>query len=169
MKLKQILAILFTIILWMIFCASVNAQQPNQAMQKAVQELSDQSDLVVVGKVASINSQWNKDKSRIYTNVTVDVDEFVKGNASSRSIVVRHLGGEVGSVGELYSFAPRFKSNEEVMLFLHKNKSGEFNVTNGAKGKFRIKEAGTSQLKTLESGVSVQNIKTIIKSKAGKR
>ena len=99
MKLKQILVIFLTIILWMIFCASADAQQPNQAMQKAVQELSDQSDLVVVGKVAKINSQWNKDKSRIYTNVTVDVDEFVKGNTSSRSIVVRHLGGEVGSVG----------------------------------------------------------------------
>ena len=169
MKLKQILAILFTIILWMIFCASVNAQQPNQAMQKAVQELSDQSDLVVVGKVANINSQWNKDKSRIYTNVTVDVEEFVKGNATNRSIVVRHLGGEVGSVGELYSFAPRFKSNEEVMLFLHKNKNGEFNVTNGAKGKFRIKKNETSSMKALESGVSVENIKTIIKRKAGKR
>lgn len=141
-----------------------NAQKKVSTIQKTVTELTEKSNLVVVGKVLGIHSEWNKGKTRIYTNVTVNVEEFVKGSEPVKNIVITHLGGEVGSVGEIYSSTPRFKTNEEVMLFLHKNKRGELNVTKGAEGKFIVKRDKATKMKMLENGESVENIKTLIRN-----
>ena len=74
-------------------------------------------------------------------------------------VVIIWIGGEVGSVGEWYSYAPKFKFTEEVMLFLHKNKQGDLNVTSSAKGKFNVKKDEKLNFKTLESGESDEGIK----------
>jgi preprotein translocase subunit YajC len=168
MKLNQLFVLIPTAFLILIFGFTINANAQNhfKEMQKTIEQLSDQSDMVVVGKVSDIHSKWNKDKSRIYTDVTVDVEEFVKGGEPGKTIVVTHPGGEVGGVGEWYSYAPKFKPAEEVMLFLHKNKQGDLNVTNSAKGKFNIKKDEKLNFKTLESGASVEGIKAIVKQKA---
>jgi len=167
MKLKHnsFLSAATLLILLFGFFSHIEAQKKVNLIQKKIEELSDQSDLVVVGKVSKIHSKWNKDKNRIYTDVTVDVEEFVKGSESGKTIVITHPGGEVGSVGEWYSYAPKFKPSEEVMLFLHKNKQGDLNVTKSAKGKFNVKKDEKLNFKTLESGESVEGIKAIVKHK----
>ncbi|HKJ82349.1 MAG TPA: hypothetical protein VJ954_10020, partial [Ignavibacteriaceae bacterium] len=147
------------------FYVEIEAQNMVNALQTKIEKLSDQSDLVVVGKVSEIHSKWNKDKSRIYTDVTVDVEEFVKGGEPGTRIVIKHPGGEVGGVGEWYSYAPKFKTTEEVMLFLHKNKNGNLNVTKGAEGKFLVKKDNAVKTKILENGVSIENIKSMLKNK----
>jgi hypothetical protein len=170
MKLKQLIVLILTAFLILIFGFTLNTKAQNHVneMQKNIELLSDQSDLVVVGKVSEIHSKWNKDKSRIYTDVTVDVEEFVKGSETGKSIVVTHPGGEVDGVGEWYSYAPKFKSSEEVMLFLHKNTQGNLSCTKSAKGKFNIKKYEAFNFKRLESGESVESIKAIVKQKAVK-
>jgi hypothetical protein len=152
-----------TTILFLVFSSVTNAQKEMNTLNKTVAELTGKSGLIVVGKVSRIHSEWDKGKSRIYTKVTVNVEEFVKGNEPGKNIVVTHLGGEVGSVGELYSGTPKFKADEEVMLFLHKSKKGNLRVTRGSLGKFNVHRDKTTNMRILDNGVSIDNIKAIVK------
>jgi hypothetical protein len=93
-------------------------------------DLSKRSDVVAVGKVASLKAEWTADKQRIQTRVTLSVDDYVKGNeGKSMELVVP--GGEVGAVGELYSHMPKFSQGEEVVVFAAKDKKGRFRVVSG--------------------------------------
>jgi len=166
MKLKQFIVLLLTAFLILLFGFTLKVKAQNQvnAMQKTIEQLSDQSDLVVVGKVSEIHSKWNKDKSRIYTDVTVDVEEFVKGGESGRTIVVTHPGGEVGGVGEWYSYAPKFTKDEEVLLFAKRDKENNLQVTQGQEGKFRITKDEVTGKKKVGSFYSLNDLSSRIKS-----
>jgi hypothetical protein len=104
---------------------------------KKIVDLSKRSDIVAVGKVASLKSEWTPDKQRIETRVTLSVDEYVKG-AAGNSMEVVVPGGEVGAVGELYTHMPKFSQGEEVVVFVSKDKKGRFRVVGGSDGKYDI-------------------------------
>ena len=73
----------------------------SQTISSDLKTITKNSEVILVGKVKEKKSSWNQDKTRIYTDVTVEVSEYFKGQNSEKSIVVRHLGGEVGEVGEV--------------------------------------------------------------------
>jgi hypothetical protein len=104
-----------------------------------IKSLAEGSDIIVIGKVTNQNSAWNEDKSRIFTHVTIKVDEYLKGNTGNSQITVSHLGGEIGEVGELYSHTPGFVNNEEVLLFVKKDtRDNTFKIFQGENGKMTI-------------------------------
>ena len=74
------------------------------------QELFASSDMVIVGKVTGIRSQWGTGEGpSIITVVTVHVDEYQKGGINARMIDVIIPGGTVGrhwGVGGGYSRVP---------------------------------------------------------------
>jgi hypothetical protein len=119
-------------------------------------ELAKQADVVAVGKVTSMKSEWNSDKTRIYTRVTIGVDEYLKGG-SGGSIDVLVPGGEIGRVGELYTHMPKFKKDEDVVVFAEKDRQGRYRVAGGSEGKYNVKkdertgERIVSNRKTLET------------------
>lgn len=131
-------------------------------------ELARRSDVVVVGKVSSMSSEWNNDKSRIFTRVTVSVDQYIKGDSGEHYVTVTTPGGEVDGVGELYSHSVRFVNDEEVVLFAVKDRQGGLRVAGGDQGKYTVKkseETGrpmVSNDRTLEEFVT--HIKTVIKA-----
>ena len=101
--------------------------------------LSEGADLILTGKVTQQTSSWNEDRSRIYTNATIQVEEYLKGNTNEGLIVVTYLGGEVGDVGELYTHMPKFENDEEILVFLQKSQStSTYKVFNGEEGKISI-------------------------------
>ncbi len=110
-----------------------------QTIPAKLEDMSKGAELIVTGKVTDQRSSWNEDQTRIFTRVTVRVDEFLKGNNGSYSVVVTHPGGEVGEVGELYTHIPTFKNDEEVLLFLKKsNVQNEYTVFQGENGKIKV-------------------------------
>ena len=112
--------------------------------------LSEGADIIIIGKVSDQNSRWNEDKTRIYTDVNINVDEYLKGNTNRSSIIVTHLGGEVDEVGELYSHIPSFNNEEDVLLFVKKSKDDNtYNVFQGEYGKISlIKDESSGELMT---------------------
>ena len=100
-------------------------------------DLANQSDVVAVGRVAAIRAEWNADKSRILTRVTLSVSEFLKGG-DEQAISILTPGGEIGEVGELYFGAPRFAQDEEVVVFVKRGPNRAYTVTGGAQGKAGI-------------------------------
>ena len=106
-----------------------------------------------------------KIKPGIYTHATIQVEEYLKGNNNGSSVVVTYPGGEVGDVGELYSHMPKFRNEEEVLVFLKKDeKNGSYKVFDGEDGKLSVMKDPKTGEKITTSNVQINSIKAQIKS-----
>ena len=130
-----------------------------------VESMSKSADIIITGKVVEQNSNWNENKTRIYTQATIQVEEYLKGSNNSGPVIVSYLGGEVGDVGELYSHMPRFEDQEEVLVFLKKDeKNPGYKVFNGENGKISVINDPKTGEKVTTSNVQINTLKAQIKS-----
>lgn len=148
----------------LILVLSLNTKILPQFNQKKMQKLSENADLILEGKVIKRNSSWNQNKTRIHTDVTVQVDEYLKGNRGNKTIVISTPGGEVDGVGELYTHMPRFNDNEDVLVFVKADKKNNtYKVFNGEDGKITLYEDKDTGEKVTASKLKVSTIKKEIK------
>jgi len=155
-----ILRLFFILIIVGGFYSSAFAQLTSSEFKS----MSKSADLIITGKVTQQNSNWNENKTRIYTTATIQVEESIKGNSQSL-VEVLFLGGEVGDVGELYTHMPKFENNEEVLVFLKKDeKSTGYKVFNGENGKISVINDPKTGEKVTTSNVKINSIKAQIKS-----
>jgi hypothetical protein len=106
-------------------------------MMASAEELTGESDLVVVGKINSVEYVWEDETHRaINTLLTIEVEQYVKGTGNS-TVVVRQLGGQIGDFGDEIPGTPLFDTGEEVVFFLVKHK-GDYWIHSIALGAFRI-------------------------------
>ncbi len=158
---------IYIIFLLLFFCCFqlTSLAQFSQKELSTIKTLSKGSDVIVTGKIAKQKSSWNKNKTRIYTEATLQVDEYLKGNNNGNSIIVTYAGGEVGDVGELYTHMPRFANNEDVLVFLKKDEKGTgFKVFKGENGKINILNDAKTGKKVTSSNVQINYLKAQIKS-----
>ena len=80
-------------------------------------ELTNFSDAIVTGRVLSVVSGTDGTGS-IYTYVTLDVDDVIKGPITSPEIVIKQLGGTVGTLQQVVFGQAEFVVGEEVLVFL---------------------------------------------------
>ena len=150
---------LFIIILFIINFSAF----PQQTISK-IEKLTVDADIILTGKVIQQKSIWNDNQSKIYTNVTIEVEEYLKGKSNNSKIIITYPGGEIGEVGELYSHMPEFKNDEEVLLFVKKNeKENTLVVLNGQDGKLTLSKDLNSGEKITSSNEKVSEIKKSIK------
>ena len=136
-----------------------------QSIQSDIKNLSQGADMIITGKVIDQKSQWNSDNSRIYTNVTIQVDEYLKGSDNQNRIVITHLGGEVGDIGETYSHIPTFIDDENVVLFVKKSAKNEsLSVFEGEEGKLTLYQNKNTGEKVTSNNIKASDIKKEIKS-----
>jgi hypothetical protein len=143
---------------------------PSTLKKSPAATLAEASDVVLVGRVGSLESRWNADRSMIVTHVTIEVGETIKGDAGGSKIVVAVPGGEVGEAGEWYSHTPRFTVAEEVLLFATKSQGGSFRVTGGEQGKLTVErdpETGTKVIPNVGSLQAFTGHLRSVKSKTG--
>ena len=62
----------------------------------AFDEMVQQSELVVEGRVVASEARWNNSRTKIQTHVTIAIDEVVIGNYSKPNLQLRFMGGVVG-------------------------------------------------------------------------
>jgi hypothetical protein len=137
----------------------------SQSIQSEIKNLSEGADMIVTGKVVNQKSEWNSDKSKIYTNVTIQVDEFLKGSNNQNRIVIKNLGGEVGNVGETYSHVPTFQDDEDVLLFVKKSTKDEsLRVFEGDEGKLTLYQDKITGEKVTSKNIKASEIKKEIKN-----
>ena len=135
----------------------------SQQSEAKLKQLTTNADVIVTGKVSGKTSSWNMDKTRIYTEASLQVDEYLKGNNTGNSVVITYPGGEVNGIGELYTHMPKFENNEDVLVFLKKDVKG-YKVFDGEEGKIQIiKDAKTGE-KITSSNVRINYLKTKIKN-----
>jgi hypothetical protein len=151
------------IFLWVLitaFTISALAQSDSAVIKK----LSKKADAILTGKVTKKESNWNKSKTRIYTKATIEVDEVLKGNNNRNYVEIMYPGGEVGDVGELYTHMPTFDKDEEVLVFLKKDKRNDtYKVLNGESGKMTVMEDAKTREKITSSHMRIKDLKAKIK------
>jgi hypothetical protein len=79
-------------------------------------ELARVSPVVVRGHVYAVDSAW--DAGSIYTYVTLDVAETLRGDVPTERITLKQLGGTVGEMGMYAAGQALFSPGEEVLVYL---------------------------------------------------
>lgn len=128
------------------------------------EDLNNYSDTIVIGTVKEIlPPKWNTldgkrpseanvkvdQSSFIYTDTIVSVDKYLKKpseSKESKEIIVRTVGGTIGTDRVISEDDPSFKTGEKVLLYLTKDTinvdSEHYLVTGSEQGKFTLTDNG---------------------------
>jgi hypothetical protein len=107
-----------------------------QVIYRTPQQLGTQSQLVVHGRVVSVESWWNEKHTKIFTTTRVAVDNAYKGSAPPAVDVIQ-LGGVVDNIRVTVSGSLQWAQGEEVLLFLEPYMDN-FAVSGFSQGKFNV-------------------------------
>lgn len=107
----------------------------------STEELTVTSELVAEGTVTEIDSRFHTEHEYIYTYVTIDVAQVLKGSSTSSSIVLEELGGTANGMHVRVPGAPEFEVGERVIVFTEwKDNTGHYRTVAMAQGKFSVVE-----------------------------
>lgn len=109
-------------------------------VQLTVEQMTDASDLVVRGVVTEVWS-FEDNKGRIWTRAQVEVTRVLKGDASTRTVLVDQLGGVWNDSSMVVADAARFSVGEDAYFFLEELKSGHVVPVGMYQGKFTVQIA----------------------------
>jgi hypothetical protein len=147
-----------------IFCFLLLSQAEIKAQVKKMssKDLTDESTAVLYGKCKKIKSEWNENKSAIYTYITIAPEEYIKGNLGTE-VVIAVPGGRVDNMLYEVSETPFFNVDEDVVAFVWKNPKGKILITGGFQGKMKIeKDAKTGKRfvndPDVDSETAIQNL-----------
>jgi len=112
-------------------------QTPGQVLTMSTEQLVKESSAIVVGTCREKKSFWNEKRDKIFTEVTLRVDQSLKGDVGPETVVTIP-GGRVGSTIYEVTDMPAFLDGEEMVLFLWQHPSGKNLVTGAMQGKLTI-------------------------------
>jgi hypothetical protein len=98
---------------------------------------------IVLGRCTQIESR--KLRGEIYTYITLDVREVLKGDVRPGTRVIRQAGGEVGDEGSFISGSPRFDVGRDSLVFLAANGDGGFVVDGLFLGNYFVETNGAGE------------------------
>jgi hypothetical protein len=105
----------------------------------SVENLTRRSSDVFYGQVISTETEWDADRTNIYTRIHVRIEEPFKGSLSRSQIVtVTQLGGHIDGETLHYEGRPEFFKNELVVLFTKRGKNNDFIVVGLKQGKMTV-------------------------------
>jgi hypothetical protein len=131
-KIESHSRVLFALCASLFMCAGV---APTTLAHMSVSKLTHVSSLILRARCVENFTAW--DAGEIWTFTTYEPTEVWKGSAQSR-VRVRLLGGRIGNLTSNVSGVPRFRSGEDVVLFLSPTSRGDFSVVSWVQGTFRI-------------------------------
>ncbi len=97
-----------------------------------------ESRAIVRGRVLSVGTAFDETRQRVYTYITLRVQEVIKGQISERKIVIKELGGQTSDVGTLIYGAPRYTPDQNVILYLDTWGDGSYRTRHMYLGKYNI-------------------------------
>ena len=102
----------------------------------SLEQLITRADMIVQGIVVYQESAWNEQHTAIYTDVTVGVEEAIKG-LPGLEVTFQVAGGVVGDIGMRTSNDPGFHDGEQVLVFLD-TKGAVASVVGLRQGKYTV-------------------------------
>jgi hypothetical protein len=112
---------------------------------------------IVRGKVGSSHVNWALGADgvkRLYTFYELSQEEVLKGQISSRSVMLRELGGEKDGVGMQVSGTSSFERGEDVVVMLGpQNRDGSHDVYGMMMGKYNVERGNDGKDYLLGAGL----------------
>ncbi len=127
-----------SLILFISFLGLAHQALATTVIIPADDELIISSRAIVRGKVLSVMSAYDSEQDRIYTYVTVKVQEVLKGNITEKKIVLKELGGTVGDRTMVIFGNAQFTPGEQTLLYLDTWADGSLRTHELFLGKFNI-------------------------------
>ncbi|MGH9785363.1 MAG: hypothetical protein ACRD88_14385 [Terriglobia bacterium] len=121
----------------------------------SLEEMTQQSSAIVLGRCVEVRSAWNADRSNIVTHNVFEVRQYYKGSLGQR-ITITEPGGQVGDLVAEYSGVPRFEVGEEAVLFVWTDPRGRHQVIGLTQGKFRMGRDGATGAAVLQQTLSAE-------------
>lgn len=124
---------------------------------------------IVRAKVLSIASSLDQQQDRIFTYITLRVQEVLKGEITERRIVLKELGGTVGDRSDIIFGNPQYRVGEKVIAYLdtwadgslrtHQLFLGKFNIVrDAASGKeFAVRSSPDENTEVLQSQLHAEH------------
>jgi hypothetical protein len=100
-----------------------------------IEELTAKADSILIGEVTD-STCYQEGEGNIYTQVTLSVEQTIKGE-TEEEVVIRVAGGKVNGQVLWVEDAPTFQLGERVVVFLEEDDGG-FGVVGWFQGKFSI-------------------------------
>lgn len=94
-----------------VVCATVMVKQ------FSIEEMTQRSDTVVTGIIQNVEYRMN-DRNQIFTYVTVEATDVLKGSPQNTVFEVIEIGGKTDRYTTAIYGAPSYEKDEEVVLFL---------------------------------------------------
>lgn len=154
----------FSMLLLFLPMLFVSGRASAQTHQLRLADLTKEAEVIVVGKVTDVRAEWSSDKTRIFSKVSLSVDEYVKGETPGRTVVITQLGGEIDGVGELYTHTARFSRDEEVLVFVKKDGKHNLIVAGGEEGKFRVTKDERTGERMIPGGMTLKMFTSRVKN-----
>jgi hypothetical protein len=108
-----------------------------EVLPLSIEDLGRQAEQVVQGRVSRLRSYWNPDHTKIFTEVTVNVDRQYKG-ASLSQVRIVEIGGVVDTVKMTVAGSIIWRTDQEVLLFLEPSLPDRYRVSGFNQGRFAI-------------------------------
>jgi hypothetical protein len=102
-----------------------------------LEELIDQSEAIVHGRVVRSWSAWDTAHKYIWTHHEIAVIDPLRG-AGASFVVASEPGGELDGVGMKFSGALEYAVGEEAIVFLYKTPIGYLRATGYGQGKYTV-------------------------------
>ena len=90
-------------------------------------QLVQRADMIVEGRVEAVYSQWDGGQRLVFTYVSIRVDDPLKGERR-QSVLIRQVGGTVGTIQMSVAGVPQFKRGEMAIVFLKRQDDSTFQV-----------------------------------------
>jgi len=100
------------------------------------QQLAQDSDLVIVGRVLERTGSWQG--TRIVTTHRIKIDSIWTGNYPDTELEFVSLGGSVGDIGQIVSGSSQLPAGTQAVMFLTRLSKGRFCSVALSQGVFEI-------------------------------
>jgi hypothetical protein len=105
------------------------------------EQLTDQSDMVVSGRVTRSWSDWDSHHKFIWTHYELAVTDSAKGSPGS-TVVLSELGGLVGNQELTVAGTTSYAPGDRVVVFLQRMPNGYLRTTGWGQGKYIVDKTG---------------------------
>jgi hypothetical protein len=99
--------------------------------------LAGEARAIAHGRVVALESRWTDDRRAIETLVTLEVEEYLKGDLGP-AVTLRVPGGDMGPYRSIMLGAPHFVQGEDVIVFLAATGPAVPHLLGLAQGVFRV-------------------------------
>ncbi|MEX0802378.1 MAG: hypothetical protein WD688_03540 [Candidatus Binatia bacterium] len=123
-----------------LLCVGISRTTALDSKPLSIAELTTRSDVIALGTVISTTSDWDLNRTAIYTKIVLQVEQGFKGTGAGKEIMFQQLGGQAGDIVSEVAGTAVFKTGEKVVVFLFRNKKQSLEVVGSFQGKFLVEK-----------------------------